>query len=585
MKKNIALLISIVALILLILFLRVVIPKEHHGLNGTMINDAIYGYDLATESLDVNGLTVRNQEVYYLLMEVVDEEKSIYNYKLKKLDINKNKVTEINTLEQINNYCSLKEENVYCFTSNNFRVYDLALNEIFNYTSNTVNEISYYVPYKDIYVKIIDKDIYLIRNNNEEKYRTIESSNILFYDNYYVTEDNTYLILLDEEGTYYLYDINNNELTNTEKRNYLKYSNGLFFYDELNYEVYDLNHEEIITYENPTQENYYYSGTLNSENNTFYLYDVIDNKLYIENLANNTLQELDANIIAKNNPIANLILDDNYLYIHVLQDKDNFYCIDLEKLELESTNIKEYNNELINNINNKINEIKETYNVTINIKEDAIIKFPDFSAEPLINNEIILDSLNKIETILSKYDLEFFDSFYQNGFSGLNLYLTGSLTPSDYETQASNPAAYSLTFNGQYMIVIDLNQPNIEELLCHELLHNLEFNLNNQSIKIFNNWNKYNPKGFYYNNSYTKTPNYNYTLSEDDPQNVYFIDYYSHTYATEDRARVFERICSCNKDSIVNDYPKLYEKGLYLKEEIIKYYPNLANTGLFDSLN
>ena len=67
--------------------------------------------------------------------------------------------------------------------------------------------------------------------------------------------------------------------------------------------------------------------------------------------------------------------------------------------------------------------------------------------------------------------------------------------------------------------------------------------------------------------------------------NVYFIDYYSHTYAAEDRARVFERICSCDENSIINDYPNLYQKGLYLKEEITKYFPSLTQTSLFDSLN
>ena len=72
---------------------------------------------------------------------------------------------------------------------------------------------------------------------------------------------------------------------------------------------------------------------------------------------------------------------------------------------------------------------------------------------------------------------------------------------------------------------------------------------------------------------------------EKDINNVKFIDYYSHTYETEDRARVFENICSCNEDSKINDYPNLYAKGLYLKEEITKYYPNLNNTGLFNSLN
>ena len=584
MKRNIALLISIITLILLVLFLRVQIIIDPDVLNGTIISNGIYGYDLETENLSVNGLTTKNPDIYYLLMEVVNETEGIYNYKLKKLNINTNQVTEINFINNKRSYCSIKEQNIYCTTPNNFQVYDLNFHEIFGYSSNDESLSASFAPYKDTYIKIDNLKIYILKNK-EILYRTVNTDKNIFYETYFKTNDNTYLLFLDEEGYYYIYDINNEELTATAKKNYIKYNNGLFFYDETYYTLYDLVNKEKKEYENILQEDYYYSGAINENKNIFYLYDIISEMIYIIDINKGTLQELDANNLTDGNPIANLFIQDNYLYAYILQDKKNFYVIDLEELELETIDIEKYKDELGANIRKKIETIQEDYSVNIHIKEDAIIEFPDFYAEELLNNEIILNSLTKIENILAKYDLTFFKSFYNYGYDGLNLYLTGTLTPSDYETQASNPAAYSLTYNGEYMIVIDLNQPNIEELLCHELLHNLEFNLINQNITPFKNWNSYNPNGFLYNNSYTSTANYNYTLSENNPNNVYFIDYYSHTYAAEDRARVFERICSCDENSIINDYPNLYQKGLYLKEEITKYFPSLTQTSLFDSLN
>lgn len=584
MKRNIALLISIITLILLVLFLRVQIIIDPDVLTGTMVTNGIYGYDLETENLSVNGLTTKNHDIYYLLMDVVNETEGIYNYKLKKLNINTNQITEINSLENKKSYCSIKEQNIYCTTSNDFQVYDLNFHEIFGYSSNEESLSASFAPYKDTYIKIDNLEIYILQNK-ETLYRTISTDKNIFYETYFKTSDNTYLLFLDEEGYYYIYDIDNEELIATEKKNYLKYDYGLFFYDESYYTIYDLVNREIKEYENILQEDYYYTGAIDENKNIFYLYDVISEIIYIIDLNNGTLQELDTNNLTDGNPISSLFLQENYLYAYILQDKNNFYVIDLEELELETTDIEKYTDELTTNISKRIENIKEDYSVNIHIKEDAIIDFPDFYAEELLNNEIILNSLTKLENILSKYDLTFFESFYNNGFDGLNLYLTGTLRPSDYETQASNPAAYSLTYNGEYMIVIDLNQPNIEELLCHELLHNLEFNLINQNINPFNKWNSYNPSGFSYNNSYTGATNYNYTLSESNPNNVYFIDYYSHTYATEDRARVFERICSCDENSIINDYPNLYQKGLYLQEEITKYFPSLAQTSLFNSLN
>ena len=278
------------------------------------------------------------------------------------------------------------------------------------------------------------------------------------------------------------------------------------------------------------------------------------------------------------------MFDDKYLCLTILQDNNNFYVIDLEEMNLPKINTSEYINKLEVDIQNKISDITNTYNIKIKVGEDAIIDFPDFSAQTFDNYEQILTSLNRIDTILQKYDRTFFEGFYDAGYNGLHLYLTGTLIPSDYTTQASNPAAYSLTYNGSYMIVIDLGQSNLEELLCHELLHNLEFKLNNDGIKVFADWKSSNPSDFYYNDSYTSSSLFNYTLKEDNKDNVYFIDYYSHTYETEDRARVFEQICACNQDSNIKKYPHLLLKGNYLKSEILKYYPSLSDTSLFRSI-
>ena len=584
MKKNIALLLSIIALFLSLFFLRVNITKPQNTLGGEKIEKAIYQYDLKTENLTVNGIVEKGSNIYYLLMDVIDDVKDIYNYKLKKLDINTNQVTEINTIENTSSYCMLTEKEINCHTSTQFETYDFDLKKTFEYTSKVENLNANYLPYKDIYIKIDDQDIYLLRNE-EKLYRTINSDKELIYEDYVVTSNNTILVLRDKEDYYYLYDINRNFLWNSGKQSYFKYKNGVFFNDGVIYEIHNLEEDYITSFTNPTKETYFYTGTLNEDNNNFYLYNPIDHILYIEDMENKTIKKLDVNLLSEDNPIAKLMVTEKYLYVYILQDQDNFFVINLEDLNLSTIDIEDYNNKLTKKINEQRNNIKETYQVNVKIKEEANIEFPDFSAKTLLNEEVISDSLYKIEDILSKYNEKFFESFYNNGFSGLNIYLTGELTPNDYETQVSNPAAYSLNYNGEYKIVIDIEQPNIEELLCHELLHNMEFLLNNQNIYPFKEWKNYNPSGFLYNNSYTKKQSYDYTLNEEDKNDVYFIDSYSYTYETEDRARVFERICSCEKNSIINNYPNLYKKGLYLKEEIIKYFPSLVNTNLFSSLN
>ena len=179
MKKNIALLMSIIALISLLFFLRVQTTKNHiekeNVLNGTQVSEALYRYDLETENQTVNGIIVKNSEVYYLLMDVIDENNGIYNYKLKKLDIYVNEVTEEKGKENVNSYCNLTEENIECINSNTFTVYNYNFEEIFSYSSLVDNTENTYLPYKDIYILLENNNLSLIINNNLEPYRKIKT--------------------------------------------------------------------------------------------------------------------------------------------------------------------------------------------------------------------------------------------------------------------------------------------------------------------------------------------------------------------------------------------------------------------------
>ena len=66
-------------------------------------------------------------------------------------------------------------------------------------------------------------------------------------------------------------------------------------------------------------------------------------------------------------------------------------------------------------------------------------------------------------------------------------------------------------------------------------------------------------------------------------KDIYFIDAYSHTYANEDRARIFESFCST--EDIFSKYPNLKKKAFYLKDEITRVYPSIKDSKLFNILN
>ena len=107
----------------------------------------------------------------------------------------------------------------------------------------------------------------------------------------------------------------------------------------------------------------------------------------------------------------------------------------------------------------------------------------------------------------------------------------------------------------------------------------LQYCYNNKILKNepFNKWNEYNPKDFKYNNSYIEESNDRYTISSE--KDVYFIDSYSHTYPSEDRARIFEQFCK--DESIIEKYSKIKKKAEYLKNEIVNAYPSIKDSILF----
>lgn len=578
MKKYIAILISIIPLLLCLITYQF-LKSERTNLAGTKLNDFLYAYKIKDSNENLMGLNIKNNEIYFLTDEEINQ---IHNYKLYSRNIYNKKNKLIKEFTKEDTYCNLINNYIQCTDNKIITLYNYDLKNIYEIKINTEDEFPKIVPYKDTFIKIENNNLYIAQNQKEHVLRELpEYFQNAYVENYYFTKDNTYLLLNDvEKESYYIYDINKKTFETIKSKNNFVYEKGFYFYDKDKYTIVDKKDSEVKEYKNAYQNEYHYPSVL-LNNNTLYQYNITDKILYITDLEKNNIVKVPLDI--KDN-IINLYLDNEFLYIECDSEANNLYLIKIEDIKNPIIKIDDELAVKEKEINNKKTEIKNKYNVTINTKEETNINYPDFTIDIETNNDKITDSITKITKILDKFSKEYFDSFYDEINEGLNIYLTSTLTPSDTEKQISNPAAYSLNYQNKYMIVIDINEPNIEELLCHELMHNTELSLKKDTVTPFNDWNKFNPTEFEYNNSYTSPYKYNYTLNEKDKNNVYFIDEYSHTYEMEDRARVFENICSLNTSSIILEYPNLLAKGQYLEEEYYKYYPSLKNTTLFQSL-
>ena len=191
----------------------------------------------------------------------------------------------------------------------------------------------------------------------------------------------------------------------------------------------------------------------------------------------------------------------------------------------------------------------------------------------------------KLEKGFKKFPELFFHQFVQDVYKGLNIYLSGSLSPADSTTQAANPIAYTLMHNYSYTIVIDSLYDDLENTVCHELMHAIENNLNNKKQKVFVNWNSLNPSNFSYYNDYNGYHYYEYTPYMTTNNKVYFVSSYSYTYAKEDRGEIFGYMCSEETNEYLKQFPNLYKKAQVIKEELIINYPELKDTVFLENYN
>ena len=183
----------------------------------------------------------------------------------------------------------------------------------------------------------------------------------------------------------------------------------------------------------------------------------------------------------------------------------------------------------------------------------------------------IIAALDDLETALSKYPEGFFSQFKGDNYyyeNGIEFYLAGTLSGRQDNTLGI-AGGFKSTGSDAIKIYIDISSYGIEATVHHELSHVIDSFVSDKGFWSFDEeWNKYNPSldGYYdaYTRSYDQWGYSDFTAYvlywTDTKKNVYFIDSYSMTYPTEDRARIFENVMRENADINFSSYPKLKDK-------------------------
>ena len=535
---------------------------EPKTLKGELITDNIYHYTVKRPN-DYVPIKIINDTIYTLT-----EDNNIYT--LNKRDIYNADSIVIGTIEN-EDFCSFDETYIICSrTDQEVDYYDYDLNVIFNRTYNQTDYTEAFY-YQGKFLTLKGNKIY----DNDTLIRELDIDSNTFLSDSYILGNNTYLKFYSRNEVLYInYDFQNDRYTKIFDPLWTKYNEGYYssFLGEI--KVYNLLTDEYKEYTDLELNDNLLASTINNN----IIYYINNNQLYSQNL---DTKEINIYEYIYNDTINQMTYDNNYLYLVTNNNDFEIYLLDINKLSKETYTQEEYKLYVDNIIDTKVKELENKYNINIVYKDEVNIDNYTFKTTVMDNNNTILKSLTTLEKILAKFNKEFFDQFHDEEHNGVTFYLAGQLIPNSEANTTSFPIGYTLTENDQFEIVLDIRSYQLDETVCHELMHNIEFRMDKD---IYQDWFDLNPLYFEYMYTYIVEPSSDFTRTEENPNLVYFIERYSKSYPTEDVATIFENICKVDNNSIVNDYPHLYEKAIYLKETLEAEYPSLKEATVFNSL-
>lgn len=198
-------------------------------------------------------------------------------------------------------------------------------------------------------------------------------------------------------------------------------------------------------------------------------------------------------------------------------------------------------------------QLGEKYGLEIKLGIDAADVMPwDYGLVVEYQVPVIEDTLDQLEGVLSAFPAGFFETAMA-GFadSRVSLCLVRGLVGS-YES-GSLETADGIQFwqDDQAYVALAMGE-TFTQTFYHEMFHVLESRVLSETIHYYR-WDELNPKGFAYDNDYIANQSRDGSAYLEEKTRS-FIDTYSMSFATEDRARVFEYACMPDNENYFISY-------------------------------
>lgn len=278
--------------------------------------------------------------------------------------------------------------------------------------------------------------------------------------------------------------------------------------------------------------------------------------------------------------------DDGLLYLTYCDENNGSTLI---AWDYSSDTVREYPDvfrkftDIPEKVEKRRRELEDKYGFYIYLGSEVFANDFDYDLTIYKNYDDVYTQMDVIDEVLSIYPEGFFEQFKFGGIKTLSIYLCGGFTKrNDGSNTISDAIALACVFGYERALALDLNWSScLKRTIVHELSHWIDGRINSGGAlggysEFEDEWAKLNPSDFNYKESYVSGRTvWKYIYDEyGKNDNTYFIDSYSQTYPTEDRARLFEYLMF-NEDSDYSDYlavPNLQDKLKFFFEAIRKSF-------------
>lgn len=200
-------------------------------------------------------------------------------------------------------------------------------------------------------------------------------------------------------------------------------------------------------------------------------------------------------------------------------------------------------------IDNHRKELEEKYNINFYLGGEIALTDFDYRVTPSKDFRTMDRVLDIVDKALGNYPADFFEQIKTGSTKTLGIYLCAGFEKTN-DSQIDTAMALASEMGYERYLVLDINyESEIERTMYHEISHWIDHTISNLATKnpelkgFEDEWLALNPEDFTYDFDYNgpkSNKKYLFTLDTRVENKCYFIDDYSMTFPTEDRARIFE---------------------------------------------